>query len=37
MMQLIQEHFWLYMVIVGVLLIALVGLFLYLRKQQEEE
>lgn len=36
-MQWIQEHFWLYMVIVGVLLVALVGLFLYLRKQQEEE
>lgn len=36
-MQWIQENFWLYMVIVGVLLVALIGLFIYLRKQQEEE
>ncbi|MCS7016215.1 MAG: LPXTG cell wall anchor domain-containing protein [Gemmatales bacterium] len=36
-MQWIQENFWIYMVIVGVLLVALVGLFIYLRKQQEEE
>jgi LPXTG-motif cell wall-anchored protein len=36
-MQWIQENFWLYMVIVGVLLAALIGLFIFLRKQQEEE
>lgn len=36
-MQWIQENFWLYMIIVSVLLVALIGLFIYLRRQQEEE